>query len=956
MSSVHVHHYLATSFCFYHAVDILNNLRNITGQLDCIDSGLKDAIKMAMLSKELDKHVENSFGVQHHIIQKRHVTSSSMNARKIYGREKEKAQLIRMMKEPPSINSNVSVLPVLGLGGIGKTTLAQYLFNHQEVENTFHEKAWICVSHNFDRIRITREIVDSLSDHKGRKFPHSTNLDCLERELKNKLTGKRFLLVLDDVWSGEWTQLLFPFESAAIECVKIVVTARDQIVLQGKGKRNEIILKGIEENDYWSFFVSCAFGDEDPASAKYPPRLHDVGKQIMQKLKGSPLAAKTVGQVLWRKLNEKHWMYVLKSNLWELGTDVNDIMPALALSYYHLPEHLQLCFCFCSVFPKGYEFNANSIVSMWIAHGFVLEAELSSKTAEDIGHEYVTELLCRSFFEYGSSKECLKIHDLLHDLAHSVSLGEYCIYEGQTATKIPESARHLCVQTSVNLSSICELKNLRTLVIFRGELQAHELEALKNIRVLVLLDSEVKEISPFLGHLKHLRYLDLCQTRIKSLPESLCLLYQLKVLKLKKLETLPSQLGNLINLQFFIVNSQKGLPFRGPWVLVFPVKKETGYRIAQLKGMNELRGTLALRELENIQCEEDAREANLKEKCHLKGLCLLWSDAFTNSHIVEEVLDSLQPHPNLKNLYIVEYMGSRTPSWFVTSSMQNLKKIGLRNCVNWKLLPTLGQLPFLKTLSLEDMNATIESIEDLDVVFPSLEKLELEQVSISFDGMSVTRQECRYFPRLRHLSITSCDIVRGLPWTRLSALEDLKIYYSPGLDDQLPGCLQGLISLTKLVIREAKMESLPDGVMNNLKALKILDISLCDELTSVALQALSSLEYLKISSCSKFVYWQSDMQEDEAPLPKLHQMHVEYCQNLEYLPTWLPSVTSLEILSIDTCPLFRSLPEGGLPSSLRKLCILACDRGLIDRCQEVGSQEWLKIKHIGDRKLSVFSL
>ncbi|KAH7656167.1 P-loop containing nucleoside triphosphate hydrolase protein [Dioscorea alata] len=934
--------------------DILNNVRNITEQLNCIDSGLKDAIKMAMLFKELDKHEENSLGGQHHILQKRHVTTSSMNARKIYGREYEKAQLIRMVKEPPSVNSNVSVLPILGLGGIGKTTLAQYLFNHQEVESNFHEKAWIFVSHNFDRLRITREIIDSLSDHKGCKFPYSTNLDCLETELKKKLTGKRFLLVLDDVWSNEWTELLFPFDSAAAECVKIVVTARDQIVLQGKGKRNEIILKGLEEKDYWSFFVSCAFGDEDPA--KYSPRLHDVGKQIARRLKGSPLAAKTVGQVLWRKLNVEHWMYVLKSNLWELGTDGNNIMPALALSYYHLPEHLQLCFCFCSMFPKGYEFNANSIVCMWISHGYVFEAELSSKTAEDIGHEYVIELLCRSFFEYGSSKECLKIHDLLHDLAHSVSLGECYTYEGQTPKRIPESARHLCVQSSVNLSSICEMKNLRTLVIFRGELQAHELEALKNIRVLVLLDSEVKEISPSIGHLKHLRYLDLYETSIESLPESLCELYQLKVLKLKKLGTLPSQLSNLINLQFFVINCQKGLAFSRPWELVFPLKKETGYRIAQLKGMKKLRGTLTIRKLENIQSKEDAREANLKEKCHLKELRLFWSGAFSNSHVVEEVLDSLQPHPNLTNLYIVKYMGSRTPSWLMTYSMQNLKKILLYGCANWHLLPTLGQLPFLKTVSLEDMTATIESIEDLDVVFPSLEKLELEQASISFDGMSVTRQERRYFPRLCHLSITSCDIVQGLPWTQLSALEDLKIYYSPGLDGQLPGCLQGLTSLTKLMIREAKMESLPGGVMNNLKALKILDVSLCNELTAVALQALSSLKYLKISGCSKFVYWQSEMQEAEALLPNLHDMHIEYCQSLEYLPTWLSSITSLKILSIVTCPLFRSLPESGLPSLLRELCILGCDKGLIDRCQDQGSQEWLKIKHIRDRKFSVLSL
>ncbi|KAJ0987324.1 hypothetical protein J5N97_005680 [Dioscorea zingiberensis] len=632
-------------------------------------------------------------------------------------------------------------------------------------------------------------------------------------------------------------------------------------------------------------------------------------------------------------------------------------MPALALSYHHLPEHLQLCFVFCSMFPKGYEFNVNSVVSMWIAHGYVFEAEISLKAAEDIGHEYVTELLSRSFFEFGSSEDSLKMHDLLHGLAQSVSLGEcYYIYEGQMLKRIPDSVRHLCVQNSVNLSSICEMKNLRSLVIFKGGLNALELEALKSIRVLVLLDSEVQEISPAISHLKHLRYLDVYETSIKSLPESLCGLYQLRVLKLKKLDRLPNHLSNLINLRFFVVNCQSGLSFSRPWVLVFPVKKETVYKMAQLKGMKELRGTLVMRKIENIQGREDAMEANLKEKCHLKGLHLFWSGSFSSSQVVEEVLESLQPHPNLKNLYIVKYTGSRAPSWLMTYSMQNLEKIVLHSCLNWTHLPPLGQLPFLKSLSLEDMNATIESSDDLNVVFPSLERLELEGASISFNGMSVTRQGCRYFPRLRYLSITSCDIVRGLPWTMLAALEELNIYYSHGLDDQLPGCLEGLNSLTKLTIREAKMESLPDTVTNTLKALRILDLSLCNELTLVGLQPLSSLEYLRISGCSKLVYWQSENQEEEALLPKLHHMNIEHCQSVEYLPTWLPSIPSLEILSIVTCPLIRSLPDGGLPSSLRELCILDCDKVLIDWCQEEGSHEWFMIKHIPERKLSAMSL
>ncbi|KAH7688900.1 P-loop containing nucleoside triphosphate hydrolase protein [Dioscorea alata] len=817
--------------------DIVRQVTSIIKQINSIESKLKDEIKLEEWFDQIKLNGVYDPREQHHFTQNKRVTTSSTNERKIYGRDDEIRRLIEFLRGP-NVDGNLSVVPIVGLGGMGKTALARSVFNDRQIENHFDKKAWIYVSDNFDRVRIIKEMVDIIIPTDQRCS--TTSLDLLERELKRHLTGRKLLLVLDDVWSDEWQQLLSPLQSA--QAIKIIVTCRDPKILGSVDKGDKIILEGLSDRDYWSLFVNYAFAKNNPDS--YSQELHDIGKCIVGKLKGSPLAAIAVGKLLRRSLTEKHWRDVLESDLWKLETDAYDIMPALALSYYHLPQHLQLCFVFCSMLPKNYWYHMDDLICMWIANGYIHESGSSSKTMYDIGEEYYHELqqMClfdRSYYDF-------LMHDLMRDLAQLVSHGEICIYESGKNKKISKNVRHLYVKDSIDLELVCETNNLRTLVLVRADdmsaFVSHE--AFKRIRVLVINDANMQEFPDAICHLQHLQYLDLWETCIQSIPESLCRLYQLRVLKLPPPQILPSLFHNLINLQYWHMHRAHRKIF-AEGTLIYNVERERGYVISQVRNMNKLRGALSIRALENINNMEEAMKSKLKEKRHIKKLGLHWNDRVDvcQHHIQEEVVEGLQPHPNLKELLIDGYMGSKMPKWLMT--LQKLKKIELVHCRNWACLPAaLGLLPSLQRLYLYDIeNITVECDDSVTEMYSSLERLELSSATVSFKGMSssslsssssslsssssslTTSGGCRFFPRLQYLRLSSCDGVNGSHWLMSSALKQLYIMYSPGLDDQLPGCLYGLSSLTRLELCRAKIKTFPTEVMATLHALENLRLA-----------------------------------------------------------------------------------------------------------------------------------
>lgn len=236
------------------------------------------------------------------------------------------------------LGENLTVFPIVGLGGIGKTTLAQHIYHNQEVQEHFQVMVWKCVSLNFNVNKLTEDIENCIPKVQDEKQGTAEEL------IGQRLKPKRFLLVLDDMWGSSeedgWKRLLLPFKKSQIKGNIIIVTTRSlKLAEMVKTTHHPMELEGIERDEFRRLFLAFVFGSEQPRQDHIG--LLETGYKIMDKLKGSPLAAKTVGRLLRDDLDLDHWTRVLESKEWELQTGSHDIMPALKLSYGYLPFHLQ---------------------------------------------------------------------------------------------------------------------------------------------------------------------------------------------------------------------------------------------------------------------------------------------------------------------------------------------------------------------------------------------------------------------------------------------------------------------------------------------------------------------------------------------------------------------------------------------------------------------------------------
>ncbi|PHT25752.1 hypothetical protein CQW23_34623 [Capsicum baccatum] len=190
------------------------------------------------------------------------------------------------------------------------------------------------------------------------------NLNRLQVKLKEKLNGKRFLIVLDDMWNDnyeKWDELGSLFVQGT-EGSKIIVTTRKENVarMMGSGAVN---VGTLSSEASWALFKRHSLDNRD---SKEHPKLEEVGKQIADKCKGLPLSLKTIAGILRCKSEVDEWKDILRSEIWE--QNLNGILPALMSSYNDLPTHLKQCFSYCAIYPKDYQFCKEQVIHLWIAN------------------------------------------------------------------------------------------------------------------------------------------------------------------------------------------------------------------------------------------------------------------------------------------------------------------------------------------------------------------------------------------------------------------------------------------------------------------------------------------------------------------------------------------------------------------------------------------------------------
>nr|XP_029146922.1 putative disease resistance RPP13-like protein 1 [Arachis hypogaea] len=252
------------------------------------------------------------------------IQSSLLESFDIYGRDDDKEAILGFLLDD-TCNDKLSVMSIEGIGGIVKTTLAQWVYNDARVKGKFAPKAWVCVATRFDPISVSKAIIEDITSTPC----DLVNLNSLQTQLKKKLTEKTFLVVLDDVWDNQqnlWDSFLKPFLSGN-KGSKILLTTRNKNIDSVVSTMNRHYkLNTLSPNDCWLMFLKHSSISTN--STQYPI-LEKIGRKIVEKCKGLPLAVKTLGGLLRNKHIKGYWEHILDTKIWELSEDESKIIPAL---------------------------------------------------------------------------------------------------------------------------------------------------------------------------------------------------------------------------------------------------------------------------------------------------------------------------------------------------------------------------------------------------------------------------------------------------------------------------------------------------------------------------------------------------------------------------------------------------------------------------------------------------
>ncbi|KAM3206274.1 hypothetical protein ACQJBY_061759 [Aegilops geniculata] len=901
---------------------------------------------------------------------------------KIFGRDDDKTVVVKQLLDLQD-QQKVQVLPIFGMGGLGKTTLAKMVYNEREVHEHFQLKMWHCVSVNFDVIALVKSIAELATNGSSAMLG---SIELLQKKLDEVIGQKRFLLVLDDVWNEDkkiWEDELKPLLcSVGGPGSVIVVTCRSKQVASIMCTIKPHELAFLSEEDSWELFSNKAFSN----GVDEQPELVTIGRRIVNKCGGLPLALRTMGGLLSSKQKVQEWKAIIESNIGDDGGGKYEVMHILKLSYKDLSSEMKQCFAFCAVFPKDYEMEKDRLIQLWMANGFIQEEGTTNliQKGEFIFDELVwgsflqdKKVVVKSIVFRGNAKyetTICKMHDLMHDLAKDVTDECASIEELSRQKALLKGVCHLHVKKAEleRINGLCKGRTyLRTLLapsesfkddyyIFSGQYKdVTELwQVLASLRALHFSPSSIiicKAINA-----KHLRYLDLSGSDIVRLPDSICVLYNLQTLRLidcEELQQLPEDMSRLRKLIHLYLSGCDSLKSMSPnfgllnnlhILTTFVVGTGDGLGIEQLKGLQHLSNRLELLNLSNIKSGENAKEANIRQKENLSELLFSWDQEIDDKPTdVEEVLQGLEPHSNIQKLEIHGYGGLEISQWMRKPQMFNcLRELRILDCPKCKSIPIVWLSVSLEILLLEKMDSlTTLLCNNLDVesgfitplqIFPRLKRMmliELPRLQIlSGNSVGMPSDSLITFPMLEELKIENCPELASISATRTVSFLGINRARGP-LEKLKCLTLKGpnrLVTSFRLSISQLML-------WKCFQFVEELTIDGCSDLVCWPygqLWFLDRLRVLCIRYCDKLDGWPH--QKGTLPL-SLEKLDISYCKSLAKLPSNLGNLAKLRSLNVSGCSSLKALPDGmhGL-TSLGELKITESDmkefpHGLLER-------------------------
>ncbi|XP_027772995.1 putative late blight resistance protein homolog R1C-3 isoform X2 [Solanum pennellii] len=728
-----------------HVLDVSYEAQNAFNSILARDHGLLQLIfilpdtveKIKLVKKEVQEKIPKSSSIIVANAPNKPVerNSSSTVGKIIVGFEEETEWIIRKLTSGPA---EIDVISIVGMPGLGKTTLAYRVYNAKSMVDHFDVCAWCTVDQEHNEKKLLQNIFNQVIGLKEQSNEYHDIDDDVADKLRKRLCGKRYLIVLDDMWDTETLdELMRPFPEFHKGSRVILTSRKKEVALHGKCHSDPLYLRLLRSEESWELLEKRVFGEEG-----CPDELKDVGKKIARKCDGLPLVVDLISGVISRnEKKEAFWLDILNNLSSFIFKDEKEVEKVIQLSYDHLSDHVKPCLICLSAYPKDTDIRISELKELWISQGFVDQIEMTS--AEEVVDELISSSLVIPF---GNS--IYKIHDLVHDFCYIKRRKENLFHfiEGSKALSSDLMPRGIIIHSNKHVFPFDD-----SFVVFDREKKNPYVKHLLYLKV-------YDDCLSYKSHLNHFRLLKSLDLDGRTLTDTL--LNEIESLMVNNVE------GSCMILSPWFWSLTK---LRDVWMkcCADPTVLDEHSRLENLTSLYDLY-LPGSEDTEDIIFKRFPNLRNLRvyiKKQIPENMCFPRLDVLNE---LEELIFSVFP----RNPF-AEY----THGFPLSLKILNLERLALTS-------DTLSRLPNLEELSLE--HVIIEEGKEWNmenVIFQNLKSLKL--VDLSFSEWKVDAEKS--FPVLEKLVIDSCDKLMEIPdsFGDIASLQLIKVWHCPQLKESM---------------------------------------------------------------------------------------------------------------------------------------------------------------------------